>query len=263
MFLNQISIHTAIKTLMLVSSSIFLLLELTACSSTSQVHSTQNTTMVVPIINSTPPKKIAPPKVTQLPDSRGYIAEGKGSWYGISHHGARTASGQLYDLYGMTAAHATLPLLSRVLVTNKRNGNTVTVTIIDRLPEKESQHFLIKLSYWAARSIGLDKAFSEPVKVRGLASKYFKSKNPTTILPISRQNDIYLKVGSFSNSNLAYKLRNQLNNPFQNRVFVQKKANNYQVRLGPFTSWKESDRAIRILQKYGIRKVSVVPKTDN
>jgi rare lipoprotein A len=265
MFLNQISVHTAIKTLILISSSVFLLIEITACSSTSQVHSTHNTTVAVPIISPTPAarKKLTPavPKATQLPDSSGYIAEGKGSWYGISHHGAKMANGQLYDLYGMTAAHATLPLLSRVQVTNKLNSRKVVVTITDRLPERENQHFLIKLSYWAARSIGLDKAFSAPVEVRGLASKYSKFKTATTVS--RRQNEIYLKIGSFNNPNDAYKLRNQLSSPFSSRVFVQQKANQYQVRLGPFANWNESDRAIRILQKYGIRKVLVVPKTDN
>lgn len=256
MFLNQIAAKTAKKALILASSSIFLLIEITACSSTPQkTHSTQNTTVNIPI----PPKIIKPvPKATQPQNNSGYMAQGKASWYGISYHGAKTASGQLYDLYGMTAAHATLPLLSRVLVKNKRTGDYVIVTITDRLPERESQHLLIKLSYWAARSIGLDQRFTEEVEVRGLRSKHSKSKNAT----VSRQN-IYLKVGSFSNPNLAYKLRNQLSKPFYTRVFVHEKANTYQVRVGPFANWTESDRAIRILQKYGIRNVSVVPKTDH
>ncbi len=250
----------ALKTLILASNLIFLLIELTACSSTPpKTHSTQNMTVNVPIV--TPPKKIKPvPKAKQPPpDSSGYIAQGKASWFGINHHGAKMANGELYDLYGMTAAHATLPLFSRVQVTNLLNDRKVIVTITDRLPETESQHFLLKLSYWAARQIGLDKAFSAPVEVRGLASKSSKSKKATTV---SQPNDIYLKVGSFSNPNDAYKLRNQLSNPFQNRVFVQQKANQYQVRLGPFANWNESDSAIRVLQKYGIRNVLVVPKTE-
>ena len=252
----------ALKTLILASNLIFLLIELTACSSTPpKTHSTQNMTVNVPIV--TPPKKNQPvPKAKQPPpppDSSGYIAQGKASWFGINHHGAKMANGELYDLYGMTAAHATLPLFSRVQVTNLLNDRKVIVTITDRLPETESQHFLLKLSYWAARKIGLDKAFSAPVEVRGLASKSSKSKKATTV---SQPNDIYLKVGSFSNPNDAYKLRNQLSNPFQNRVFVQQKANQYQVRLGPFANWNESDSAIRVLQKYGIRNVLVVPKTE-
>lgn len=251
----------ALKRLILASSSLFLLIELTACSSTPETHTTHNTTVNVPIVSPPARKKTkqpkvpkkAVPKVRQQPNSSGYLAQGKGSWYGISHHGAKTASGQLYDLYGMTAAHANLPLLSRVQVKNKRTGSTVIVTITDRLTERESQHLLIKLSYWAAREIGLDQKFSEQVEVRGLRSKYSKQQ----------QNQIYLKVGSFSKPNDAYKLREQLSYPFQSRVFVQQKYNKYQVRLGPFANWKESDRAIRILQKYGIRNLSIVPKTDN
>ena len=260
----------ALKILILASSSLFLLIELTACSSTPETHTTP--TVNVPIVSPPARKKVkepkpkavpkAVPKVTQLPDSSGYMAQGKGSWYGIIAHGAKTASGQLYDLYGMTAAHATLPLLSRVQVRNQRTNRQVIVTITDRLAERESQYLLIKLSYWAAREIGLDKKFSEQVEVRGLRSKYkySKSKNAT----VSRKkNHIYLKVGNFSNPNDAYKLRDQLSNPFQSRVFVQQKYNKYQVHLGPFANWKESDRATRILQKYGIRNISIVPKTDN
>lgn len=61
------------------------------------------------------------------------------SWYGADFHGKRTASGQRFDMYAMTAAHKTLPLLSYAKVTNPRNNRTVIVRINDRgsFPGKE------------------------------------------------------------------------------------------------------------------------------
>jgi len=98
------------------------------------------------------------------PSQQDYVAQGTASWYGIAAHGTKTASGQIYDLYGMTAAHATLPLLTQVKVKNIRTGQSVVVTINDRL---DDDLFLIKLSYWAARRLGLDENPLQAVEVRG------------------------------------------------------------------------------------------------
>jgi len=99
------------------------------------------------------------------PNIYGYHAQGNAIWYPRSQHGAKTASGEIYDLYGLTAAHATLPFWSRVEVTNLRTGRRVIVTINDRLYNHNS---LIKLSFWAARHIGLTRKNS-PIAVRGLS----------------------------------------------------------------------------------------------
>ena len=98
------------------------------------------------------------------PNIYGYLAQGNASWYHISEHGAKTASGEIYDLYGLTAAHATLPFWSRVKVTNLQTGQSVIVTINDRFYNHQT---LIKLSFWAARNLGLTRQDS-PVEVRGL-----------------------------------------------------------------------------------------------
>jgi len=98
-------------------------------------------------------------------DNRGYVKRGLASWYQREEHGIKTASGQIYDLYGMTAAHASLPILSRVKVKNLRTGRTVVVTINDRLVDET---VLIKLSYWAARRLKLVKHPHQKVKVIGI-----------------------------------------------------------------------------------------------
>ena len=82
----------------------------------------------------------------------GSALSGEASWYGHPHHGQRTASGEIYDMNKLTAAHRTLPLGTRVLVTNLDNGRTVEVRINDRGPFRKNR--VLDLSYAAARSLG-------------------------------------------------------------------------------------------------------------
>ncbi|MGH8210233.1 MAG: septal ring lytic transglycosylase RlpA family protein, partial [Steroidobacteraceae bacterium] len=58
--------------------------------------------------------------------SDGYVERGVASWYGPTFHGVNTSSGERYDMYGMTAAHKTLPLPTYARVTNLRNGRSIT-----------------------------------------------------------------------------------------------------------------------------------------
>ena len=76
---------------------------------------------------------------------------GTASWYGQIFHGKPTASGELYDMYDMTAAHLTLPMGSYVKVTNLRNGRAVVVRVNDRGPIVPGR--IIDLSYGAAQAL--------------------------------------------------------------------------------------------------------------
>lgn len=78
--------------------------------------------------------------------------EGLAVWYGPGFHGKRTASGEIYDMHALTAAHPTLPFGTRVRVTNLKNGRSVVVRINDRGPF--GGRYIIDLSYAAAKAIG-------------------------------------------------------------------------------------------------------------
>jgi rare lipoprotein A len=78
---------------------------------------------------------------------------GVASWYGAWHHGKRTASGALFDMHKLTAAHRQLPLDTRVRVTNLRNGRSVEVTVTDRGPYADGR--VIDLSARAAEALDL------------------------------------------------------------------------------------------------------------
>ena len=91
---------------------------------------------------------------------------GAASWYGRQFHGNRTASGEIYDMFAMTAAHPTLPIPSYVRVTNLRNGRSVIVRVNDRGPFKDSR--IIDLSYGAATRLGIVAAGTGEVEVERL-----------------------------------------------------------------------------------------------
>lgn len=98
-------------------------------------------------------KRPAPSRPYAAPAPRGsYDVVGTASWYGKPYHGRRTASGQVYNMYQMTAAHPSLPFGTRVVVTNLDNGRSVVVTINDRGPFVHGR--IIDVSRKAAGQLG-------------------------------------------------------------------------------------------------------------
>jgi rare lipoprotein A len=91
---------------------------------------------------------------------------GVASWYGHEWHGRRTASGERFRSEEMTAAHPTLPLHSRALVTNLANGESVAVRITDRGPHTKGR--IIDVSHSAAERLGMLATGVARVKVEPL-----------------------------------------------------------------------------------------------
>lgn len=89
---------------------------------------------------------------TPLIEDKPFRQRGVGSWYGKKFHGQKTSSGELYDMYKMTAAHPTLPIPSYARVTNLKNGKQVIVRVNDRGPFHSSR--IIDVSYTAALKLG-------------------------------------------------------------------------------------------------------------
>lgn len=89
--------------------------------------------------------------------------EGIASWYGAAHHGRRTASGEIFDMNAMTAAHRTYPFGTRVRVTDLATGRTVVVRINDRGPFVRGR--VIDLSRAAAARLGIVQAGTARVRV--------------------------------------------------------------------------------------------------
>lgn len=98
--------------------------------------------------------------------SQNYSEKGIASWYGAKFHKKRTSSGERFNMYRMTAAHKTLPLRTRVQVTNLRNGRKVIVRVNDRGPFVP--HRSIDLSYAAAKKLGMAGRGTAPVLIKAL-----------------------------------------------------------------------------------------------
>lgn len=104
-----------------------------------------------------------------LASAQGYRARGEASWYGEPFHGRKTASGEVYDMHEITAAHKTLPLQTWVEVRNLDNNKTLVVRINDRGPFKPGR--IIDLSREAADKIDMLNSGVAKVSVRAITGQ--------------------------------------------------------------------------------------------
>lgn len=101
-----------------------------------------------------------------MTEAKPFRQRGRGSWYGRKFHGQKTSSGEVYDMYGMTAAHATLPIPSYARVTHLASGRSVVVRVNDRGPFKPGR--VIDLSWTAAAKLGYVNDGSAEVEVEAV-----------------------------------------------------------------------------------------------
>lgn len=102
----------------------------------------------------------------RAPDGARHQMRGMASWYGQQFHGRPTASGERFDMHGLTAAHKTLPFGTKVRVTHKETKKSVVVRITDRGPFVKGR--VIDLSYGAARELDMIQAGVVPVQLKVL-----------------------------------------------------------------------------------------------
>ncbi|CAN7715445.1 septal ring lytic transglycosylase RlpA family protein [Pseudoduganella sp. LjRoot289] len=115
-----------------------------------------------------------------------FVQRGLGTWYGKKFHGQRTSSGELYDMYKMTAAHPTLPIPSYAKVTNLDNGKQVVVRINDRGPFHSTR--VIDVSYTAALKLDLLSKGSHQLEVERIlpadAERYNAARGQQASAPV-------------------------------------------------------------------------------
>jgi len=120
------------------------------------------------------------------------------SWYGPDFHGKTTSNREVYNMYDLTAAHRTLPFDTFVIVTNLKNGKSVTVRINDRGPFIEGR--IIDLSFAAASIIDAVEPGIIPVRLEILKSKSAPSGRPK----------FAVQAGAFVSEKNAQALKNKL-----------------------------------------------------
>jgi rare lipoprotein A len=184
-----------------------------------------------------------------LGTAEGYLERGVASWYGPGFHAEKTSNGEPYDMYGMTAAHKTLPLPAFVRVTNLRNGRSVVVRVNDRGPFKDGR--IIDLSYTAAARLDMLKDGTALVEVQSLTQA--GDNRPAGPAVAAR---LYVQAGAFGEEANAARLVARLKAEGYDTAFVRQDAVNgralYRVRIGPVPGVDEFDRAVAQLKRLGI-----------
>jgi len=115
-------------------------------------------------------------RYTILPSADNFVERGVASWYGPDFHGHNTSSGEVYDMYGMTAAHRTLPIPCYARVTNLANGRSVIVRINDRGPFVANR--IIDLSYSAATRLDIVRTGTAFVELRTVTASDVRAETP-------------------------------------------------------------------------------------
>jgi rare lipoprotein A len=253
-----------------------LLLSLAACSSVSERDSAPQR---VPDVSQVPDavprdeprsKYGNPRKYTvfgktyyTMASAAGYREKGIASWYGTKFHGRKTSSGEVYDMYAMTAAHKTLPLPTYVEVTNLSNGRRVIVKVNDRGPFHGNR--IIDLSYSAATKLGIIANGTGMVEVRALTPgepEPVIAQPVNNVVPVTTQTaELFLQVGAFSTQNRAEQVKNKVTSHVSGEVlvvpFVKPSGQLYRVRV-PLTSVAEGDQLAKHLESLGFFDVHIV-----
>ena len=190
---------------------------------------------------------------------------GVGSWYGRRFHGAPTSSGELYDMYAMTAAHPTLPIPSYVRVTNLANRRSVVVRINDRGPFHSDR--IIDLSYAAAWKLGYVEAGSARVEVEallpGASAPIQEARKPESAQEARAEpKGVFLQLGAFSAREAAENFRVRVYRELtwlSEAIQVIAGGAGFRLHLGPYRSRDEA-RAVadRIQTEFNLRPVFVV-----
>ena len=184
---------------------------------------------------SLPPAKVRVPE----PSAGRLNQTGIASWYGPGFHGKATASGEIYNQNEFTAAHQTLPLGTRVMVTNLENGSAAEVLINDRGPFAKGR--IIDLSYSAAQRIDMVGPGTALVRVDVLDS-------PVKIHTIRSALDYTLQLGSFSQLENAQLLRARAAKSFGDVTIAplqSKETTYYRVHLGTFANRADAEARAR------------------
>jgi len=203
---------------------------------------------------------------TPVVDTQPFKQRGVASWYGRKFQGQKTASGEPYDMFKMTAAHKTLPIPSYVKVTNLANGKSVVVRINDRGPFHSNR--IIDLSYAAASRLGIaakgsglveiervfepprekeDAAAASPPAAREAPPATVAAAAPQASAPAPGTGDppgLWIQLAAFSSAEAADAFRDKAAREMPwiaEPVQVVKSDGYARVRLGPYRTREEAE----------------------
>ncbi|GLR70493.1 septal ring lytic transglycosylase RlpA family protein [Agaribacter marinus] len=229
---------------------------------------------------------------TPMQTGKGYQANGNASWYGQKFHGHKTANGEVFDMFELTAAHKTLPLPSFVRVTNKQNNKTIVVRVNDRGPFHDNR--IIDLSYAAAKKLDFRDNGVAPVHIEvihvdesglvtiGNKTQTQDKKNASvmvasapslpkvakTILPVKKPNadpsayerasGLFVQVMAMADGDKAKDLAKGIGDLLQQPTHIPKIENLYRLRIGPLENEQSATKVIKDLKNIGFDKAFAI-----
>jgi rare lipoprotein A len=211
-----------------------------------------------------------------------YAERGLASWYGRKFHGRPTASGEVYNMYAMTAAHPTLPIPSYARVRNPANGREVIVRVNDRGPFHKGR--IIDLSYTAALKLDVLRGVA-PVEVRRITYAEIRAGSwqpppgepPPVFVPaaatgapqrdttstVAERGGWWLQFGSFAKLDAAEALRQRVAEADLSLLpllTIVREAGQHRLRAGPFPSLDEARATAARLRDDGGVEATLVEK---
>lgn len=199
-----------------------------------------------------------------------YKEAGIASWYGRKFHGQNTSSGEPYDMYGMTAAHPTLPIPSYVRVTNQRNGKSVILRVNDRGPFHADR--VIDLSWTAAYKLGYLEQGSTQVELESIlpggepvAQSIIRSASSDTAMAplpeVRRAEGHFIQIGAFGNRDNAEALRAHMARELGalgDKLVIDAANGMFRVQLGPWADAVAAQQAgNQVRERLGMNVITV------
>lgn len=250
-------------------------------------------------VRNSRPYKVMGRYYTPLHTGKGFVQYGYASWYGQKFHGHKTANGEVFDMFELTAAHPTLPLPSFARVTNLENGKVTTVRINDRGPFHGSR--IIDLSYAAAKKLDFKDKGTSKVKVEviyvdknGHVSVGKEPSAPTKTLTAKRETStptnssvrtlanatavisretakektesakaLFVQVMALSDTRRAQNLAKGLSDLLQLPTQLPKSDEIYRLQIGPLESEQKAQKVIKDLANIGFNSAFSVSTSLN
>lgn len=172
--------------------------------------------------------------------AKGYEERGVACWYGPSFNGHKTSNGEVFNMYGISAAHKLLPLNTNVQVTNLENGKSITLKINDRGPFVAGR--VLDLSYGAARCLDMAEKGLARVRIRTCGTVEGQKKNDIV-------GDFFVHIGSFEKkADAIYLLEDMKSLGYKPWLLKVIRADRddavlWRVELGPYRSMSLADKA--------------------
>jgi len=168
---------------------------------------------------------------------------GTASWYGKEFQGKKTASGEVFDMHGLSASHRTLPLGTVIRVTSLDNFKSVSVKVTNRGPFVKSR--ILELSYGAAKELGFTAQGTAPVKIETAEAVYDRARYT-------------VQAAAYTEEESARMLKDRLSKKFELVYIAQLETNIarlYLVRIGSYASEERAEQTASKLMLEGLEPV--------